>query len=158
MLEPGLQREDLALLGARHVDQPVGGLLVCPQREATVLDVLPVGIQRGDDIDVAVAETLHQVELQDEVVEAPGSEHGVKEARVARLVDGRGTILKLSLGQLEVVFGESEELLVLLDLHAHRCQVAARLVELLDGGIRLSVDRLELRLRGPEACLLGRGR
>ena len=95
LLELGLQADDLGLLRGALGDELGGRLLVGVELDAPVLDVLLVGGDALDGVDVAVAQALHEVELGDEVVEAVGGEEDVDDADVARLVDALGARCEL---------------------------------------------------------------
>jgi hypothetical protein len=159
LLEPGLQGQDLVLLGGAVGDELGRRLPVYLQLHAAVLDVVPVGCDRTDGVDVAVAEALHHVELRHEVVEAARREQHVHDADVARLVDVLGARLELLGGDLEVVLGDVEQVLVLLDLLLHRRELTRSLVVLLGRDLGLVVDLVEPALDRLEAgLLLGDGR
>ena len=157
-LEAVLQAEDLVLLRGTLGDELGGRLLVGVELDAAVLDVLLVGGDGLDGVDVAVAQTLHEVELGDEVVEAVRGEEDVDDADVARLVDALARATAAACWRLEVVLGDLEEVLVLLDLLLHGGQLAGGLVVLLDRHVGLVVDALQLRLDLAQPCfLLGDG-
>ena len=113
LLEAALHGEDFALLRGALGDELRGGLLVGVELDAPVLDVSLVGGDGLDGVDVAVAQALHEIELGDEVVEAVGGEEDVDDAHVARLVDALGARLQLRVGDIEVVLGDLEQMLVL---------------------------------------------
>ena len=116
LLELALQALDLGLLVGRRGDQLGGRLLVGVELDPAVLDVLLVGGDALDGVDVAVAQPLHEVELGHEVVEAVGREEDVDDADVAGPVHVLGARGELLVGDAEVVLGHLEQPLVLLDL------------------------------------------
>ena len=146
LLELVLQALDLGLVLRRGLDQLGGRLLVGVELDAPVLDVLLVGGDALDGVDVAVAEPLHDVELGHEVVEAVGRHQDVDDADVARPVHVFGARGELLVGDLEVVLGHLEQPLVLLDLRRDRVELGGGLVVLLHGHVDLVVHGLELGL------------
>ena len=142
-LELALQGQDLVLLRRTLRDQRGRDVLVRLELEAAVLDVAAIGGDGLDGVDVAVADAVHHVELRDQLVEGVGSEEDVDDADVARLVDVLGAYLELLVGRLEVLPGDVQEMLVLLDLQLDAAQPARSLVVFLNGHRDLRVDRLE---------------
>ena len=154
LLELALQALDLGLVGPPPVDQLGGRLLVGVELDPPVLDVLLVGGDALDGVDVAVAETLHDVELGHEVVEAVGREQDVDDAYVARLVHVIGAGGELLVGDLELVLGDLEQPLVLLDLRVTVSSWRRGLVVLLHGHVDLAVHGLQLGLHLAQVRLL----
>ena len=154
LLELGLQALDLGLLLGGRGDELGGRLLVGVELDPAVLDVLLVGGDALDGVDVAVAQPLHEVELGHEVVEAVGGEQDVDDADVTRPVHVLGARGELLVGDLEVVLGHLEQPLVLLDLLLDRGELRGGLVVLLHGHVDLVVDVLQLGLHLAQLCFL----
>ena len=146
LLELALQALDLGLVLGRLRHQLGGGLLVGVELDPAVLDLQAVVLDAVDGVDVAVAEPLHHVELRDQVVEVAGGEQHVHDAHVARLVDVEGAGAELLVGHAEVVLGDLEQALVLLDLPLDRLELRGGLVVLLDRHVGLVVHGLEASL------------
>jgi hypothetical protein len=142
----GLRSEDRALLRAALLEELGRSLLISPERDAPVLDVLLVSGDRPDEVHVAVAEAPHEVELSDQIVETPRREEGVHEARLGCLVDALGARRKLLVGDREIALGSRQKTLVRLDPVPRGLQLGDRLVVVLHGLLDLRADPLELRL------------
>ena len=113
-----LQGEHLVFAGLALGHEADGLLLVRPECQAAVGDLLPVGDAGPNGVGVAVAETLHHGELRDQIVEAARREDDVDDAGIARLVDVEGARRELLIGEVQIVLGDLEQTLVLLDLLA----------------------------------------
>ena len=160
LLELALEALDLGLVLRGRRDELGGRLLVGVELDPPVLDVLTVGRDALDGVDVAVAQPLHEIELGHEVVEAVGGEEDVDDADVTRLVDVLGPRRELLVGDVQVVLGDLEQPLVLLDLRLDGGELRGGLVVLLHGHVDLVVDALQLGLHLAQLCFLaadGRG-
>jgi len=129
-------------------------LHVGAERDAPVLDLALVGGDRPDEVHVAVAETLHEVELGDQIVESASREDDIHEPRLGRLVDALSASRQLPVGDREIALGRRQQTLILLDLVPRGLELGDRLVVVLHGFLDLRADPLELRLHLTQARLL----
>ena len=116
---------------------------------------MTIGGSRGSGSGVALAQSLHHVDLRHEVIEAAGRENDVDDAEVLSLVDLAGSRLQQLVGDLELVLGELQQVPVLRDFGLHAVQTAGRLIVALHGDVGLHLDLAELSLDGLEGGLLG---
>ena len=153
-LELRLQREHLVLALLALRDQLDGRRAVGLEGDATIGDLLAVHLGLAGRLGVALRHALHHVELREEVVEGPGREDDVDDARVVGLVDLPGTRREVIVGDVELVLRDLEQVLVAGDAVLDVLELAGRLVVTLDGHVGLLVDLAELRLHGGEPRLL----
>ena len=136
----GKRALDAVLLGGDLAQQFGGRGLVGHEVGAFVGDRLLELPHRRDDVDVVLAQLVHEVQLSCEVLEAARPEDDVQQIDRLLLVQGDRAVRKVAIGDRQVVARQLQLLGVLPHLGAQRVQLRVGLIVLFD-------DLLEARVQ-----------